>query len=108
MMKKFILLAFLTIFTLNAVAQDNLIKKATEITNEMTEVLSLTEEEKTTVYGIQLNRFKEVVLIRKKYKGDPETRKPELKKVFKRLFGKLRKALGKDKMQIWKKYKSNN
>ena len=108
MMKKFILLAFLTVFTLNAVAQDNLIKKATEISNEMTEVLSLNEEEKTMVFEIQLKRFKKAVLIRKKYKDDPEIKKRELKKVFKQLFGELRKNLGKEKMQIWKKYKSNN
>ena len=29
----------------------------------------------------------------------------ELKKVYKRLFGKLKKALDKDKMQKWRNYK---
>ena len=46
MMKKFILLAILMVFTLNIVAQDDLTEKATKITNEMTEVLSLNEEKK--------------------------------------------------------------
>ena len=105
MMKKFILLAILMVFTLNVVAQDDLTEKATKITNEMTEVLSLNEEKKTMVYEIQLNRFQEVVSIREKNKDDAETRKPELKKVYKRLFGKLKKALGKDKMQQWGDYK---
>ena len=104
-MKQFILLAFLTVFTSNVFAQDDLVKKTTKITNEMTEVLSLNEEEKAKVYEIQLNRFQEVVSIREKYKDDSETRKPELKKVYKRLFGKLKKALGKAKMQQWADYK---
>lgn len=104
-MKQFILLAFLTVFTSNVFAQDDLAKKATKITNEMTEVLSLNEEEKAKVYEIQLKRFQEVVSIREKNKDDAETRKPELKKVYKRLFVKLKKALGKDKMQQWGDYK---
>lgn len=108
MIKKFILLGFLTVFTLNVFAQDGLMKKATKITNEMSEVLSLNEEEKTMVFEIQLKRFKEVVSIRKKYKGDSETKKRELKKVHKRSFGKLKSALGKDKMQQWADYKKGN
>ena len=105
MIKKFILLVFLTVFTLNVSAQDDLIKKATKITNEMTKVLSLNKEEKMMVYEFQLERFQQIVSICKKYKDDPETRKPESKKVFKRLFRKLRKALGKNKMQQWGDYK---
>tara|TARA_B110000240_G_scaffold148410_1_gene164179 strand:+ start:454 stop:777 length:324 start_codon:yes stop_codon:yes gene_type:complete len=107
-MKKIILLAFLTIFSLNSFAQNNLIKKATKITNEMTKVLSLNKEEKSKVYEIQLKRFQDVVLIRDEYQDNPEIRKAELKKVYKRLFGKLKNALGKDKMQEWKIYKQNN
>ena len=104
-MKKIILLAFLTVFTSNVIAQDDLAKKATKITNEMSEVLSLSIEEKAKVYEIQLKRFQEVETIREEYKYDSETRKSELKKVFNKLYGKLSEALGKDKMQQWGDYK---
>lgn len=104
-MKKIILLAFLTVFTSNVIAQDDLAKKATKITNEMSEVLSLSIEEKAKVYEIQLKRFQEVETIREEYKYDSETRKSELKKVFNKLYGKLSEALGKNKMQQWGDYK---
>ena len=44
-MKKFILLALLIVFNSNAIAQDNLSIKATKITNEVAEVLFLSEED---------------------------------------------------------------
>tara|TARA_B110001452_G_scaffold262547_1_gene262723 strand:+ start:322 stop:654 length:333 start_codon:yes stop_codon:yes gene_type:complete len=104
-MKKFILLALLIVFNSNAIAQDNLSIKATKITNEMAEVLSLSEEDTEKVYEVQLKRFQEVVSIREQYKDDDQTRKLELKKVYKRLFGKLKNTLDKDKMQQWRDYK---
>ena len=104
-MKKFILLALLIVFNSNAIAQDNLSIKATKITNEMAEVLSLSEEDTEKVYEVQLKRFQEVVSIREQYKDNDQKRKLELKKVYKRLFGKLKNALDKDKMQQWKNYK---
>ena len=104
-MKKILLLLFLTVFSSNVIAQGNFAKKASKITNEMTEVLSLSGEEKAKVYQIQLKRFQEVESIREKYKDDTETRKSELKKVFNKLYGKLSEALGKNKMQQWGDYK---
>ena len=104
-MKKFILLALLIVFILYSIAQDNLSIKATKITNEMAEVLSLSEEDREKVYEVQLKRFQEVVSIREQYKDDDQTRKLELKKVYKRLFGKLKNTLDKDKMQQWRNYK---
>ena len=104
-MKKFILLAFLIVSTSNVIAQDDLATKAAKITNEMAKVLSLIQDDKATVYEIQLKRFQEVMSIREQYKDDVETRKLELKKVYKRLFGKLKKALDKDKMLQWRDYK---
>tara|TARA_B110000003_G_C16431667_1_gene450329 strand:+ start:445 stop:678 length:234 start_codon:yes stop_codon:yes gene_type:complete len=68
--------------------------KATEITNEMTEVLSLRQDEKAKGYSIQLKRFQELVTIREQYKYDDQTRKLELKKV-----------LSKDKILQWRNYK---
>ena len=107
-MNKFILLTFLLLITANVFSQKKVVKQATKITNQMAEALSLDEEEKTKVYEIQLNRFQQIASIREKYKNDSQTRKSELKKVYRKLFGKLKKALGEDKMQSWKTYKQTN
>jgi pyruvate/2-oxoglutarate dehydrogenase complex dihydrolipoamide acyltransferase (E2) component len=104
-MKKISLLLLLMVLATNVYSQKTNEERASKITNEISEVLSLNQEETAKVYKIQLKRFQEVVSIREKYKDDAETRKPELKKVYKRLFGKLKKTLGKAKMQQWAAYK---
>jgi hypothetical protein len=105
-MKKIIVILLLGLAT-NLYSQNTSEERATKITNEMSEVLSLNPEEKAKVYEIQLKRFNEVNTIRSTYKKDPETKKAELKKVYKRLFGKLKNALDKKKMQQWRIYKRN-
>ena len=105
-MKKIIVILLLGLAT-NLYSQNTSEERATKITNEMSEVLSLNAEEKAKVYEIQLKRFNEVNTIRSTYKKDPETKKAELKKVYKRLFGKLKNALDKKKMQQWRIYKRN-
>ena len=105
-MKKIIVILLL-VLTSNVYSQNTSEERATKITNEMSEVLSLNPEEKAKVYEIQLKRFNEVNTIRSTYKKDPETKKAELKKVYKRLFGKLKNALDKKKMQQWRIYKRN-
>ena len=91
----------------NVYSQNTSEERATKITNEMSEVLSLNAEETSTVYEIQLKRFNEVNTVRSSYAQDPETKKAELKKVYNRLFGKLKNALDKKKMQQWRIYKRN-
>jgi len=108
MTKNILLFFFISLFVSTAFAQKNLDKRASKITQKMTKALSLDEEQKLKVFKIQLNRYQEVATIRKDYKDDPQSRKAELKKVYNRLYGKLRKALGKDKMQEWANYKQNN
>ena len=105
-MKKIIVILLLGLAT-NLYSQNTSEERATKITNEMSEVLSLNPEEKAKVYEIQLKRFNEVNTIRSTYKKDPETKKAELKKVYNRLFGKLKNALDKKKMQQWRIYKRN-
>ena len=105
-MKKIIVILLLGLAT-NLYSQNTSEERATKITNEMSEVLSLNAEEKAKVYEIQLKRFNEVNTIRSTYKKDPETKKAELKKVYNRLFGKLKNALDKKKMQQWRIYKRN-
>ena len=105
-MKKIILILLLGLAT-NLYSQNTSEERATKITNEMSEVLSLNAEESAKVYEIQLKRYNEVNTIRSTYKKDPETKKAELKKVYNRLFGKLKNALDKKKMQQWRIYKRN-
>lgn len=105
--KKVILLLLLILFSFGNYAQIDSGKRATKITKKMTKVLSLNKEEKTRVYDIQLNRFQQIASVREKYKNDSQTRKSELKKVYRKLFGILKNALGEDKMQSWKNYKQN-
>ena len=103
-MKKISLLLFFVLAT-NVYSQNTSEERANEITNEMSEVLSLNADEKAKVYEIQLKRFHEVAIIRSTYAEDPETKKAELKKVYNRLSGKLKSTLGKDKMKDWRTYK---
>ena len=105
-MKKITVFLFLVLAS-NVYSQNTSEERAKEITNEMSEVLSLNAEEIAKVYEIQLKRFNEVNTIRSTYKKDPETKKAELKKVYNRLFGKLKNALDKKKMQQWRIYKRN-
>ena len=105
-MKKIIVILLLGLAT-NLYSQNTSEERANEITNEMSEVLSLNSEEKAKVYEIQLKRFNEVNIIRSTFAQDPETKKAELKKVYNRLFGKLKNALDKKKMQQWRIYKRN-
>ena len=105
-MKK-ITLFLLLVLASSVYSQNTSEERAKEITNEMSEVLSLNAEETAKVYEIQLKRFNEVNTIRSTYKKDPETKKAELKKVYNRLFGKLKNALDKKKMQQWRIYKRN-
>ena len=106
-MKKINVLLLLMVLATNVYSQNTSEERATKITNEMSEVLSLNAEELAKVYEIQLKRFNEVNIIRSTYAQDPETKKAELKKVYNRLFGKLKNALDKKKMQQWRIYKRN-
>ena len=74
----------------------------------MTEALSLNKEEQTKVYQIQLERFQKVLIIKKKYQDNPETKKAKLKNVYNKLYGKLKGNLGEEKMLLWQNYKRNN
>ena len=90
------------------IAQSNEEIQAQQVTNQMTLALSLTEVEKEKVYKIHLKRFQDVSQIRKQYFDEPELRNAEIKKVFNRLYGKLKAALGEEKMKKWATYKQNN
>ena len=104
-MKKINVLLLLMFLATNVYSQNTIEERATKITNEMSEVLSLNAKESAKVYEIQLKRYNEVNTIRSTFAQDPETKKAELKKVYNRLSGKLKSTLGKDKMKDWRTYK---
>ena len=103
-MRKVTLLLLLVLAS-NVYSQNTSEERASKITDEMSEVMSLDDDEKAKVYEIQLKRFHEVATIRSMHAEDPETKKAELKKVYNRLSGKLISTLGKDKMKDWRIYK---
>ena len=103
-MRKVTLLLLLVLAS-NVYSQNTSEERASKITDEMSEVMSLDDDEKAKVYEIQLKRFHEVAIIRSTYAEDPETKKAELKKVYNRLSGKLKSTLGKDKMKDWRTYR---
>ena len=45
--------------------------------------------------------------IRKTYSEDKEQMRLELKKLYNRLWGKLKGVLGDDRMELWKEHKRN-
>ena len=103
-MRKVTLLLLLVLAS-NVYSQNTSEERASKITDEMSEVMSLDDDEKAKVYEIQLKRFYEVASIRSTYAEDPETKKAELKNVYNKLYGKLKGNLGKEKMKDWRTYK---
>tara|TARA_B100000925_G_scaffold203228_1_gene154240 strand:+ start:2382 stop:2708 length:327 start_codon:yes stop_codon:yes gene_type:complete len=108
MFKNLFFVLFIMAFSSSITAQSFEENQAQEVTDQMTLSLSLTEFEKDKVYKIHLKRFQDVSQIRKQYFDEPELRNAEIKKVFNRLYGKLKAALGEEKMKQWATYKQNN
>lgn len=108
MFKNLFIVLFIMTFSSSILAQSFEEIQAKEVTDQMTLALSLTESEKEKVYKIHLKRFQDVSQIRKQYLDEPELRNSELKKVFNRLYGKLKAALGEENMSQWATYKINN
>lgn len=103
-LKQILTILFLT--TCLQVSAQSPKNQAKEITDKMTEVLSLSKNESEAIYKIQLSRFKESDDIKKKFEDDPETRKEKLKELGNKVFNELKNTLGKEKLQIWNEYKS--
>jgi hypothetical protein len=73
----------------------------------MTMVMSLDDVLSEKIYIIQLKRFIDAQRIRKTYSEDKEQMRLELKKLYNRLWGKLKNVLGDDRMKLWKEHKQN-
>ena len=107
MIEKYILIFALTFSAPAVFVQDISAEKADKITDEMAQVLSLSEEEKAKVYAIQHCRFQTAMEIRTQYAGDTDAKKAALRKVYDKLHGKLLGAIGSDRMKAWGNYKRN-
>ena len=106
-MNKFYILFFSLTFSFSVFAQDGVQERAKKIADEMTMVMSLDEVLSEKVYIIQLKRFIDAQRIRKTYSEDKEQMRLELKKLYNRLWGKLKGVLGNDRMELWKEHKRN-
>ncbi len=107
-MKKHFTFIFIIILSLNTFAQKNPETRASALTATMTKALSLNKEQQAKVYKIQLDRFQEVVRVKKIYQNNPEKKRAELEKIYNKLYGKLKGNLGEEKMILWQEYKRNN
>ena len=72
-MKKIIFIVITFLLTVSVQAQSNVEKRAKRITNEMTEVLSLSEEETAQILAFQTERLTAIENLKKETEGDEET-----------------------------------
>lgn len=82
-------------------------KKAQKFTEEITEVLSLSEEQSEVVYQIQLERFSTAQLVRKEFADDEETMKAKLKENGNNTYNRMKNLIGEEKLKEWKQYQQN-
>jgi hypothetical protein len=105
MKKQYLVLTILIMFLSFGMNAQNK-SKAKEISEEMTEVLSLNKKETKAIYKIQLNRLNESDSIKKEYANDPEEKKQNLKKLGKKVYNEIKEAIGIERLKEWKEYKS--
>jgi hypothetical protein len=106
MKQLFAILVF--VMTLGVTAQENPEKKAKNLANEFTKVLSLNEDESKAIYEIQLERFKSAQAINEEFAEQPEIKQEKLKAVGDKTFNQIKNVLGTERQKQWKEYKSKN
>ena len=108
-MKKSIFTIVVLLLTVSMAAQKgNPEKSSKRVADEMTKVLSLTDDESAKVYEIQLDKFKRNQAIKAKNGGDKEKSKAEIKKVTSNTQDNLIDVFGKEKMSAWKAHVKAN
>ena len=107
MIKKLFLTAILLCFCYVGFSQNTPEQMAKKITSKMAKVLSLDEVQKEEVYVIQLDRFRQAAKIRQNHEAEPQIKKAKLKKVYNKLYGKMKAIIGKERMQKWSELKNN-
>lgn len=108
MIKKLFLTAVFICFCYVGFSQNNPEQMAKKITSKMAKVLSLDEVQKEEVYVVQLDRFRQTAEIRQNHESEPQIKKAKLKKVYNKLYGKMKAIIGKERMQKWSEFKKQN
>lgn len=103
-MKKIIFIVITFLLTVSVQAQSNVEKRAKRITNEMTEVLSLSEEETAQILAFQTERLTAIENLKKETEGDEETFKVKSKEFQKSFNKKLASILGAEKLKTWQEH----
>lgn len=106
MIKKLFLTSILLCFCYVGFSQNIPEQMAEKLTSKMAKVLSLDEVQKKEVYVVQLDRFLQATKIRQNHQAEPQIKKAKLKKVYNRLYVRMKAIIGKERMQKWEEYKT--
>tara|TARA_B100001057_G_scaffold434216_1_gene463695 strand:+ start:115 stop:438 length:324 start_codon:yes stop_codon:yes gene_type:complete len=107
MIKKLFSTAVLLCFCYVGLSQNSPEQMAEKLTSKMAKVLSLDELQKEEVYAVQLERFTQAAEIRQNHQAEPQIKKAKLKKVYNKLYGKMKAIVGEERMQKWSEFKNN-
>lgn len=107
MIKKLFSTAVLLCFCYVGLSQNSPGQMAEKLTSKMAKVLSLDELQKEEVYAVQLERFTQAAEIRQNHQAEPQIKKAKLKKVYNKLYGKMKAIVGEERMQKWSEFKNN-
>ncbi|MGY6648030.1 hypothetical protein [Wenyingzhuangia sp. IMCC45574] len=94
-MKKLLVVAMVLFATVTTNAQSNFEKRATAITNQIKEVVSIDESEATEIFNLKVEAMKQKSTLEK---GDKEG----LKTVNQTFFKGVRAILGKERFKAWR------
>lgn len=104
MKNKLILIALFTVTI--SLAQEN--TKAHQITNELSKVMNLSDDESAQFLNLNIDRFNKRKELEKQYGSDKEGFKEEIKFVEKDFNKKLRKLVGEEKFKLLIEHRKNN
>lgn len=100
----FTLLLFVSI----SVTQAQKNKQAIKMTETLSKVMDLSEDEKEKVLVLQTEKFQKLKVLRKKHGKNKETFKEEAKPIHQEFNKKLRTLVGKEKMKLLVAYRKKN
>ena len=106
-MKKIFMLFVGLFLTYSVSAQSKVANVVKQRTEELTEVLQLTESEKTQVHSILLEKELKTAALRKEYKSDPATKKAKIKEINPIYNRQLKNVIGKERMTKYNAYKKS-
>ena len=104
MRKIFFLLLLLTV----SVSQAQKNKQAIKVTDELSEVMNLSADEKEKVLALNIEKFQKISALRKKHGKDKESFTEEAKPIHQEFNKNLRKLVGKEKMKLLRDYREKN